>query len=137
MKVAKGELHTPSGRVQGAELVTLKDVITSISQVSVPASGSNTTQFTFLNSKGQAVGSARVLSAYLSDVNGLPVAAITSWAAAVNGWVDPLVTGKIHNVGTTAAGLLGILFTGTAATRYCTFILPNDQQIISGPLVIN
>lgn len=123
--------------VLGADAATLADVITGVSQVSTPGTGTNTTQFVFKNSAGVAISSVRVMEGYMSDINGAPVTAITSWAAATNGYVDPLVTGKIHNLITTPAGLLGILFTGTATTRYCTFALPNGKLLISSALVFN
>ena len=123
--------------ITDAEIGILDDIIVGMTQVSTPASGTNGTQFVFTNADGVAIASARTLEAYISDVNGLPVAAITSFAALTNGSVDLKIVGKIYNVMTTAAGLLGITFTGSAATRYVTFVLPNGLRLISTAIVIN
>lgn len=133
MTVVKPKTKNPSGR----ELTYLNDAVTGVTQASVPATGSNAAQFSFFNADGQRLNSPRLLDAYMSDINGAPVTAITSWVGLVNGYVDPLVSGKIHNVITSAIGLLGVTFTGTAATRYCTFVLPNGKLLISGPIIIN
>lgn len=123
--------------VMEADLATLYDAIMTVDQVSTPASGTNGTQFTFKNAKGEAISTIRSLEAWISDANGAPVTAITSFAALTNGNVDVIVVGKIYNVQCTAAGLLGITFTGSAATRYVTFRLPSGRLLVSGAIVIN
>lgn len=123
--------------VLDADLATLYDAIHSVTQTSTPATGSNGTQFIFKNANGDPISSIRSIEAWISDVNGAPVTAITSFAALTNGNVDVLVVGKIYNVQCTAAGLLGITFTGTAATRYVTFRLPSGRLLTSTAIVIN
>lgn len=136
-RIAVYNLTGTKREVLDADLAILYDYIHSVDQVSTPASGTNGTQFTFKNSKGEAISSIRSLEAWISDVNGAPVTAITSFAALTNGNVDVKVVGKIYNVQCTAAGLLGITFTGSAATRYVTFRMPSGRLLVSGAIVIN
>lgn len=121
----------------GADLNTVDDAIVSMTTTATPASGSNGVQFVFLNGAGVAIASKRSLIGYISDIDGAPVTAVTSFAALTNGSVDLLVTGKQYRCLTTAAGLLGLTVTGSAATRYVSFVLPNGKILTSSAIVIN
>lgn len=113
------------------------DEIVTMTTSATPASGSNGVQFVFKNRHGVAIASKRAMTMWISDVNGAPVAAGTSVAALTNGSVDTLVTGKIANVITSAAGLLGVTLTAEAATYYLSFGLPNGRILTSSALVVN
>lgn len=113
------------------------DAIASFTTTATPASGSCGVQFVFKNAAGVAVSSVRVLEAWISDINGLPVTAITSFAALTNGSVDLKIVGKIYNLITTAAGLMGVTFTGSAATRYMSVRLNNGTVLTSTAIIIN
>ena len=119
------------------DLNTVADAIVSMSTTATPASGSNGVQFVFKDGTGTAIASQRSMISYISDVNGAPVTAVTSFAALTNGSVDLLIVGKQYRVLTTAAGLLGLTVTGSAGTVYVSFQLPNGKILTSSALVIN
>jgi hypothetical protein len=123
--------------VTDAEVATLDDLVFSVTTTATPASGTCGVQFVFKNADGSAIASKRAITAYLSDSAGAHVTAITSFAALTNGSISSLVAGKVIVATTTAAGLLGLTLTGSAATYYVTFILPNGQLLTSGALTIN
>ena len=119
------------------DLNTVADAIVSMTTTATPATGSNGVQFVFLDGTGTAIASKRSLIGYISDIDGAPVTAVTSFAALTNGSVDLLIVGKQYRCLTTAAGLLGLTVTGSAATRYVSFVLPNGKILTSSAIVIN
>ena len=119
-----------------AELNVLHDLVNSVSMTSTPATGSCAVQFTLKNAAGAAISHTHAGLFYISDVNGVPVAAVTSYATLVNGTVVSMVTGNIALGVSTAAGLLGVTVTGTSGTRYISFIT-RSGIITSGAIVIN
>jgi len=119
------------------DLNTVADAIVSMSTTATPATGSNTVQFVFKDGTGAAIASKRSMIAYISDIDGAPVTAVTTFAAATNGSVDLLIVGKQYRCLTTAAGLLGLLVTATAATYYVSFVLPNGKILTSSAIVSN
>lgn len=120
-----------------AELNTLHNIIASMTTTATPASGTCGVQFVFKNAAGTTIATNRAMVMYLSGSTGLPVAAQTSVAALINGYVDTTVTGKVAQVTTSAAGLLGVTLTATAGTYYLSFVLPNGAIITSSALVVN
>ena len=121
----------------GGEINTLAGQIASVSQVSVPATGSNATQFTFKNAAGAPITGIRALTMYASDASGNQTAAVTSYAALTNGAITTLVAGKIGWVTTTTAGLLGLTLTASAGTYYVSFQILNDKAVTSAAIVCN
>lgn len=118
-------------------MVSAVDQITQMTTAATPASGSNGVQFVFKNGAGNAITGIRRLTAWISDINGAPVTAVTSFAALTNGNVDLMIVGKIYAVQCTAAGLLGLTVTGSAATRYVAFQLTDGTILVSSAIVIN
>lgn len=125
------------GQTAANFVMSAVDGITSMTTSATPASGSNTVQFVFKNGAGNAITGIRRMTAWISDINGAPVTAVTSFAAATNGNVDLMIVGKIYAVQCTAAGLLGLLVTGSAATRYVSFQLTDGTILTSSAIVIN
>ena len=113
------------------------DDIASVTTSATPASGSNAAQFTFKNRGAVAVTGRRVLKAWLCDASGDPVGAATSIVKLTNGFTDQLITGKVVQAETSAAGLYGVTLTHAAGTYYMAFDLPNGRILVSGALVVN
>jgi len=112
--------------------------VASVTTTATPASGTCGVQFVFKDSSGITLTTPSTMHMYLSASSGLTHAtAITSFAALTNGACTSLVTGQHAIVTTTAAGLLGLTLTGSAATRYVVFVLPSGKHLISGALTIN
>ncbi len=137
MIIGAGEIRTKAGVVSERDLGASRDLIASMTTTTTPATGSCAVQFVFKNAEGRTITGIRSFEGWISSSVGAPVTAVTSFAALTNGSVDVKVTGKIYNVLTTAAGLLGLTVTGTAATRYITFRLANGRLLTSSAIVIN
>jgi hypothetical protein len=116
----------------------LRGIPASVTTTTTPGTGNCAAQFVFRDNQGRVITTPSTMLAYLSNSTGLTHAtAITSLVLLTNGALTQLVTGQHAIVTTTAAGLLGVTLTGTAATRYLTFVLPNGKLLTSGELVIN
>lgn len=123
-----------------ATLNVLTDNVTSVATATTPASGTCAVQLTFKNRAAAAISSVRRMQMYISDVNGVPSTAVTSFATLTNGTVDTAatgVTGKYTWVNTTSAGLLGITVTASAGTYYLSFVLAEGRVITTSAIVVN
>ncbi len=127
----------PDLGASGNFVLSAVDQITSMTTTATPGTGSNGVQFVFKNGAGNAVTGVRRITSWISDSAGAPVTAVTSFVALTNGNVDLIVTGKIYACQTTAAGLLGLTVTGSAATRYVSFQLNDGTILTSSAIVIN
>lgn len=119
------------------EIAQLSDQIVSVTTTATPATGSNGVQFVFKNALGNIITGIRGLTCYVSTSAGAQTTAVSSLAVLTNGGLTTLVTGKVALVTTSAAGLLGITLTASAATYYLSFVLPNGKVITSSALVVN
>lgn len=113
------------------------DRVWGITQTSTPASGSNGTQFVFKDLEGVALVQAVSGIGYISAATGQQSTAITSVATLTNGDIITLVTGSVFLFTTEANGTLGITFTGSAGSYYCTFILPSGKLHTSTVITIS
>ena len=120
-----------------AEINKLAGMPVSVITSATPGTGSNTAQFTFKNAAGATI--SRVFSgiAYISDINGAHVGAQTSFAAATNGSISSLMTGKVIEFTTTSGGLLGLTLTASNGSYYVTFVLPEGIIATSTVLTVN
>ena len=116
-----------------AELNALTDVPVTLTVVSTtPASGSCAAQFAFKNGAGGALSHAVAGFGYISSVDGLADATVTTFATNTNGVILSVVTTNLFKFVTTATGLLGITINSAgAADHYITFINPNNGKLIT------
>lgn len=124
--------HTKGGVIDGSA-----DRVWGITQTSTPASGSNGTQFVFKDLAGNALVEAVSGIGYISNSAGQQSTAITSVATRTNGDVTTIVTGKLFHFTTEANGTLGITFTGSAGSYYCSFVLPSGKIWTSTVLTVS
>lgn len=128
---------TAWSQIKNAALATTLQ-ITSVTTVSTtPASGSCAAQFQLKTFGGANIAYIAPISFYVSDASGNIASAVSSVATLTNGVTVEVVNGQIMLGTSTAAGLLGITLTGTAATYHVTFVLPNGTKVISSALVVN
>ena len=120
-----------------AEVNALTTQLASITMATTPATGTCAVQFTFKDAQGVALTHAVSGQAYVSASTGLSTVTVTSVATLTNGEVDTVVTGKLFNYITTAAGLLGLTLTMTTGSYYVTFELPNGRLATTTAIVVN
>lgn len=108
--------------------------VTTVS--TTPASGSCAAQFQLTNIAGN-IAAITSGDLYLSDVNGVMVAAQTGIAVQANGAIAESTTGRVATFTSTAAGLLGLTLTAAAGTYYIGFRLPSGKIALSSALVVN
>lgn len=112
------------------------DVLT-LTTTATPATGTCGVQFVFTDANDMAITGIRSGIGYLSDSAGALGSAITSVATLTNGSILTIVTGRLFHWVTTADGEVGITLTGTAGSKYVTFVLPNGQVVTSTVCTIN
>ncbi len=110
--------------------------LTSITTLATTAAGTVDAVLTFKDAAGTALARVDAGMLYLSTSStGLTANAATSLAATV-GALTELVTGKIAQYITTAAGALTVRVVG-AGTWYICIRKPNGGIIVSGAIVIS
>lgn len=121
-----------------AEINSLTNQPASLTTVSTtPASGTCAVQLALKDSAGAALNHAVSGIGYSSTVDGLDVAAVTSFATLTNGIIDPVTTTKVFHFITSATGTLGCTVTAGAGTYYLTLQLPNGKLVTSSAIVVN
>ena len=119
--------------VTAAELNALADVPVSLTVVSTtPGSGTCAAQFAFKNGAGAALSHAVAGIGYISSVDGLADATVTTFATLTNGVILPITTTGMFKFVTSATGTLGITINSAgAAEHYITFINPNNGRLLT------